>query len=101
MAIKQGQTAVLATTGVISTAGKAAKIWAITLIGGTSDSSIIIKDGGTSGTERWKVSWNAVTNAGDVCVNVSFPNPIICTTDAYGTLAGTSAAAYVLFDEIA
>lgn len=100
MAIAKGKTKVLTESGVISTAGKSARVWTITLIPGTDSSSIIINDGGSGGTERWKLTWAGVTAAGDASVSISFKVPIICTTDAYGTLAGTDASAYIHYDEI-
>ncbi|KKM71529.1 hypothetical protein LCGC14_1429660 [marine sediment metagenome] len=100
MAKKLGQTKKISTTGVISTANKSALVWAITLLAGTTLSSIIIKDGGTGGTEKWKISNDGVTVAEDATVSVSFKQPIVCAIDAFGTIAGTNAVAYILYDEI-
>lgn len=100
MAIKYGQSKVLTESGVISTAGKSARVWAITLLTGTTDTSLTLRDGGASGTIKWKISTNATAVAYDNSENVVFKTPIICTTDAYATVAGTNAYTYVLYDEI-
>ena len=97
----KGQTKELLSSGVISTAGKSAIIWAITLMSGTTASSCTLSDGGSGGTTKWCISWAATTAAGDASVSITFPYGLICSTDAYGTIVGTDAKAYVLYDEIA
>lgn len=101
MAKKLGQSKVLSGSGVISTAGKSAVVRAVTLCSGTTDSSILIENGGSGGAEMWRMTVNGTTAAGEVSYHQSFPGTgIVCTTDAYGTLAGTGAVASILYDEI-
>ena len=100
MAIQKGQAKELTSSGVISTVGKTALVWAITLLSGTTASSIVINNNGASGTAMWKLTWAATTAAGDAAVSIAFAVPIICSIDAYGVLGGTGAAAYILYDEI-
>lgn len=101
MAAKKGLTKVLTESGVISTVNATARIRAITLSSGTTASSIIINDGGSGGTAKWKLALIATTGAGDQSHSVSFGDKgFICITDAYGTLAGTGAIASILYDEM-
>jgi len=101
MAIGAGKTKKIAASGVISTAGKSAIVRAITLLSGTADCSIIIEDGGSGGTEKWKLSLDGTTAAGETATSVAFGDTgILCETDAYGTLTGAAAIAYILYDEI-
>lgn len=107
MANKIGQTKKITTSAAISAVGKSAIVRAITLQSGTTDSSIIIKDGATGGTEKWKLSLNGTTGVGETVASISFGGNtnnqnggIICSVDAFGTIAGTNAVAWVLFDEI-
>lgn len=98
---KRGLTKVLTGSGVISTAGKTADVRAISLLSGTADSSIKIENGGSGGTEMWRLSLNGTTAAGETSESISFgESGIICTTDAYGTLAGAGAVVSILYDEI-
>lgn len=100
MAIKAKQSKVLTASAVISTANKPAIVYAITLCSGTADSSIKIEDGGSGGTEKWRLTQDGTTAAGETCTSVSFPGGLLCATDAYGTLAGTAAVACVLYEEL-
>lgn len=101
MALKKMQTKELSSSGVISTEGKSAIIRAISLRSGTTDSSITIQDGGSGGTEKWALSCDGTTAAEETTTSISFGEyGFICTTDAYGTLVGTSAKADILYDEI-
>lgn len=101
MAVGKGLTKVLTSSGVISTAGKTAIVRAVTLNSGTTDSSIKIENGASGGTEMWRLTLNGTTAAGETTESISFGKEgIVCTTDAYGTLAGTGAVASILYDEI-
>ncbi|KKM71530.1 hypothetical protein LCGC14_1429670 [marine sediment metagenome] len=102
MAKKMKQTKQLTESGVISAVGKSALVWAMTLFVGVDKSSIVLKDGGSSGTEKWKLSFNSdlEMEAGDFMRTIEFDRPIICSTDAFGTLVGTDAEAYIVYDEI-
>jgi len=102
MARAKGKSRVLTSSGVISTASKPCRIRSISLIAGTTASSIIILDGGSGGTERWRLTAKAQTAAGDLDICHTFgPDGLICTTDAYGTLAGTNAVACIEYEELA
>ena len=109
MAKKMNLIKKLTSTGVISTAGKTAIVKSITLASpsGLSVGSIIIKDGGTGGTEKWKLSLAPTGQVGDTSTSITFDGGannldggIVCSTDAFGTIAGTGSIAYILFDEI-
>ena len=107
MAVKLGQTKKITTSAAISTVGKSAIVRAITLQSGTTDSSIIIVDGTTSGAEKWKLSLNGTKATGETVTSIEFGGNannqnggIICATDAFGNIAGTDAVAWILFDEI-
>lgn len=82
-------------SAIVTTAGKPGLLYGITLLSGTGASSIIINDGGSSGTAKWKLALVATTAAGDQTTSITFPIPIVCATDIYATLAGTGALAYV------
>ncbi len=88
------------TSAAITTADKTGIVYALTLISGTADSSIILKNGGSSGTDSWRLSLNGTTSAGETSESISFPRGLIFTTDIYATLAGTAAIAYVAYEEI-
>lgn len=100
MSFKKGQTKTLTSSGVISTVSKPARIWAITLLSGTAAGSITINNGGSGGSAVWALATAATTNAGDNSTSVSFPQGLVCSTDAYGTLAGTAAIAWICYDEL-
>lgn len=87
-------------SAVVTTAGSAGLLYGITLNSGTTASSIIIKNGGSSGTNIWKLTLIATTAAGDQTTSITFPVPIVCSTDIYATLAGTGATAYVQYKQL-
>jgi hypothetical protein len=69
-----------------------ARIWAITLImGGSITGSILLRDGGVSGTKRWKLSGAAGT-----CVFISFPAGLSFETSVYAAL--DNATAYIAYE---
>lgn len=90
----------ISSSATVTTANKTGLLYGITLLSGTTASSVIIKNGGSSGTTMWKLSLIATTGAGDQCTSITFPAPIVCSTDIYATLAGTGALAYVSYREI-
>lgn len=90
----------ISASAVITTAGKTGLLYAITLLSGTTDSKITIKDGGASGTVIWELSLNGTTAAGETTESIAFNYPIIGVTDLYAVLAGTDAVAYVAYKEI-
>lgn len=101
MAAKKGLTKILTESATISTANSACMVRAITLESGTTASSIEILDGGSSGTSKWKFALRAPVAGTEGIHSISFGDGgIICAVDAYGTLAGTGAKAYILYDEI-
>ena len=87
----------ITTSATIGGVGTPVAIHGVTLIAGTAAGSIIIKNGESTGTEMWKLTWAAVTNAGDASTAITFTRPIICGTSGYATLAGTAAIAYVQY----
>ena len=88
------------TSATVTAANKTGVLYALTLLSGTTDSSIIIKDGGSGGTDKWELSLNGTTAAGETSESISFPKGVICETDIYATLAGTGAVAYVQYEQI-
>lgn len=87
----------LAASASISGAGKPALCYGYILRGGTAQSSISLRNGGSGGTILWKDSIAAQGAAGDAVQTVMFKTPVVFTTDLYATLAGTAAAATVLY----
>jgi hypothetical protein len=90
----------LTTTGVISTAGKPAILWGYNLVVGTTDSKVIFKNGGTGGTDTWNGTSVKGTAVGDVTKSEHFSKGVIFSTDLFGTLSGTGAYVYVIYEEL-
>ena len=90
----------ITTSAIVTAADKAGLLYAVGLVSGTTDSSILIEDGGSGGAEVWKLSLDGTTSAGETSIGISFPTPIECNTDIFATLAGTGALAYVSFIEL-
>jgi hypothetical protein len=88
-----------AKTTTVTTAGKAGILYGYALKCGTTISSVLFRDGGSSGTVRWGDGNAAVTVAGDVWKVQMFPIPIAFSTDIYVTLVGTGAVVYVAYVE--
>jgi len=88
-------------SAVVTAENKKGKVYALTLNSGTTDSSIILADGGASGTEKWALTLNGTTAAGETSESVSFPGGLTFDTDVYAVLAGTGAEAWVAYEEIA
>jgi len=65
--------------------------------GTATQSSAVLKDGGSGGTEKVGISHEAVTAAGDLTEVLTFPFPIYFSTDVYLALTGTGTVAYVLY----
>jgi hypothetical protein len=89
-----------AKTTTVTTVGKAGLLYGYALKCGSTITSVLFKDGGTSGTVRWGDGNAAVTVAGDVWKVQMFPIPIVFSTDIYVTIAGTNAVVYVAYVEI-
>ncbi len=87
-------------SGVVTTANKAGLLYGYTFKVGTTASSIKFNNGGSSGTILVHDFNVAVTAAGDVTRTVSFPTPIVFSTDIYVTLAGTGATVIAYYKEI-
>lgn len=90
----------ITTSAVVTTAGKPGLLYGITLNSGTTDSSILIEDGGSSGTPKWKLTLDGTTAVGETTESITFPTPIVCATDIFATLVGTNAVAWVAYKEI-
>jgi len=87
-------------SAVVTTANDAGLLYGVTLRSGTTASSILLRNGGSSGTVLWGLSLASTAAAGDTTTSVTFPYPIIFSTDIYATLTGTGALAYVAYKEI-
>ncbi len=83
----------------VTTANKSGVLFDITLIGGTTASSLKMRNGGSNGSILWEISLAAQTNVGDSIVSKSFSVPLVFSTDIYATLAGTGAVAYIAYKE--
>jgi hypothetical protein len=90
----------ITSTAVVTTAGKSGLLWGYNLIGGTTGSKAIFKNGGTSGTDTWAGTTLAGTAVGDVTASEHFSQPVVFSTDLYCTLSGTGAYVYVIYEEI-
>jgi len=89
----------ITSSGVVTTAGKTGLLYGVCLYTAAADSSILIEDGGTGGTELLKVAGDA-TNDATSTKSVIFSTPIVGDTDLYATIAGAGATANVFYKEI-
>ena len=90
-----------AKTGAVTTVGKAGLLYGYSIKCGTAvNASVLFKDGGTSGAVRWGDGWAAVSAAGDVWRTMTFPVPIVFSTDIFVTTTGTGTVVYVAYVEI-
>ena len=63
-------------------------------------SKIIFENGGSGGTDTWNCTNVAATAVGDTTVSEHFSKGVIFSTDLYGTLTGTGAYVYVIYEEL-
>lgn len=61
-------------------------LFAVTLTGGTDAATLLIKEGGASGTQIWAL----ICAAAATTVTVTFPRGVVYTGQLHGTLTGTS-----------
>lgn len=73
-------------------------VFGVMLRSGTAAGSVILKDGGSSGTEIFHLTTAATTAAGDNIQYIEFPKPLKCATSLYATLAGTGAISEVFYN---
>lgn len=90
----------IASSGVVTTAGKAGILWGYTLIGGTTGSKALFENGGSGGTDTWAITTVAGTAVGDVTKERDFTEGVVFSTDIYCTLTGTGAYVYVTYEEL-
>jgi len=70
------------------------KVWTITVnSNGSNAGTVVIKDGGSGGTEKWTVTVSATAGESKT---VSFPEGLSCTTSIYAdvTTVGSVCVAY-------
>ena len=90
----------ITSSAVVTTAGKSGILYAITLRCGTTDSTALLMNGGTSGTEVWGLALNGETAVGETTTSITFNPGIIFTTDIFCNMAGTGAIAHIQYEEI-
>lgn len=84
----------------ITTAGKAGLLHGYQFGVGTSASSVLLRNGGATGTILIQDKNVAVTAAGDVTKTVVFDTPIVFSTDIFLDIGGTDAFCTVFYKEI-
>lgn len=89
----------IASSGVVTTAGNSGYLYGWLLSGGTTASSLTLRNGGGSGTIVVSDSIKAQTAAGDATSVTILPLPIFFSTDIYASIAGTNASAFVFYVE--
>jgi hypothetical protein len=102
MIVNQGVTSsgVKTSDVTITTANKAGLLFGYQFKVGTSASSMLLRNGGASGTILVQDFNVAVTAAGDVHKTVMFKDPIVFSTDIFLDIGGTNAAAVVFYKQI-
>ncbi len=86
----------LTSSDVVTTAGKAGLLFGYNLIGGSTASSVVFNNGGSSGTGLWK----GATPTATLSFAEWFDPPLVFSTDIYCTLAGTGATVSIAYKEI-
>lgn len=89
--------AIAASAQITTVNAGACLVSTITLLSGTAASSMTLRDGGASGTIKWKISLIATTAAGDQNQSFYFDPPLAFGTDLYATMAGTAAVGYIAY----
>lgn len=90
----------IATSGVVTTVGKAGILWGFKLIGGTTASKALFENGGSGGTDTWAGTTIANTAIGDTTDTQDFTIGVVFTEDIFCTLSGTGAFVYVSYEEL-
>ena len=81
------------TAGGVVSASKG-KVWTVTVISdGANAGSVVLKDGGASGTELWRIDVPATAGATE---SVTFPHGLSFSTSIYADISNV-AAAYVAY----
>ena len=82
-------TASIAASAQVTAAGTPALLYGYKIAGGiTSQTVISFRDGGASGTIKWKDSIVAQAAAGNATPGFIFTVPLVFSTDLYVTVAG-------------
>ena len=102
MAIIKYKTAIVITDTAIPDVGIASMIHAVTLVVGTTYSSILIGDSDVADPANIKIHLTSigVTNIGDKCISITYKNPIIFPTNIYADIGGAGAYAYVQYSDL-
>lgn len=89
----QGKSTVVTSSAAIS--AKPGRVLGVMIVAGTDSASVVIKDGGSSGTAK-TVAMPVGTSNFDY---ISFPAGIQCSTSIYATLTGTAPEVAVIFED--
>jgi len=88
----QGVSVVLSASGAVTTFPT--RVLGMGLSGGSDAATLILKDGGSSGT----VKTLTLKAAAGTTVYWNFPNGITFSTDVYAAITGTSPSAMVIYE---
>lgn len=90
----------ITSSGELTSKGNRILVFGVQLVSGTTASSITLKDGGSSGTEKAGLLSQAESNVGDKTSSVWFASPVEFNSGCYATLGGTGAYAYVQYQDL-
>lgn len=97
----QGVTAKkITSSAIVTTANKTGLLYGMILIGGTTLSKLQLKNGGSGGGILAELNVKLQTAVGDDMKFITFPDPVVFSTDIYATISGTGAVGYVYYREI-
>ena len=92
-------TAILVTAdAAIGTSGASILVYAVTLLNGTADASINLRNGtSATATSLWKLGIVLNATAEVTSISQTFPKPIAFPSGCFADITGTAAVAYVAY----
>lgn len=101
MASRAGQAQRITADALVGTSGNVTLVYAITLLNGTSATDISLRNGtGTGGAILWKLAIPSGATAETDSRSIAFDKPILFSLGCYADMTGTSAVAYVAYEDI-